>query len=165
MSECKITVVDEDDNVISSEPRELVDEKKLRYKVSALWIKNSGADILLARRAHTKSHSPGKWGPAVAGTVEEAESYEENIIKEAKEELGLTDITLEKGPKTKTNGEHNYYTQWFTCTINKPINEFKIQKEEVAEIKWFSKQELKEALENNSGEFIEKMGEFVGLLG
>ena len=31
-------------------------------------------------RSFTKSHDPGKWGPAVAGTVEEGETY--NFLKE-----------------------------------------------------------------------------------
>ena len=37
----------------------------------------------MARSVFMIDKLPGKWGPAVAGTVEEGESYEENIIKEA----------------------------------------------------------------------------------
>ena len=85
----RIVVVDEEDNVVGAELRSIVDEKGLRYRVSGLWLRNSRGEVLLARRALTKTHYPGRWGPAVAGTVEEGESYEQNIVKEAEEELGL----------------------------------------------------------------------------
>jgi isopentenyl-diphosphate delta-isomerase len=149
-----IIVVDDNDNIIGNKDRELVDKEGLRYRVSALWIKNSQGQILLARRAYTKSHNPGKWGPAVAGTVEEGESYEDNIIREAKEELGLKDLKLIKCLKIKNDNEHKFYTQWFISIVNKNISDFKIQTDEVAEIKWFSKDELINKLENNPEEFL-----------
>lgn len=138
-----IVVVDEEDNFIANKPRDLVDKEKLRYRVSVLWIKNSKGEILLAKRAYTKSHYPGRWGPAVAGTVDEGESYEKNIIKEAEEELGLTNIKIKEGPKVKISGKYNHFTQWFIGHLNKPADYFKIQEEEVAEVKWFSKEEFK----------------------
>jgi isopentenyldiphosphate isomerase len=155
-----ITIVDENDNIIGSKPRDIVDREKLWYRVSGLWINNSSGDVLLARRAYTKSHHPGKWGPAVAGTVEENETYKENIIKEAEEELGLINIKVHKKTKIKITGEYNYFVQWFALTINKEVEDFKIQKEEVAEIKWFSKKELLIQLENNPDDFIPKMKEY-----
>jgi len=162
-SEQNIVVVDEEDKIIGHKPRDAVDREGLRYRVSALWIKNSKGESLLARRAYSKSHDPGKWGPAVAGTVNEGESYEENIIKEAEEELGLKQITVKKGPKTKTNEKHRHFTQWHTYKIDKPAEEFKIQKEEVAEVKWFSKKELETQLKNNQEAFLKKMSKYVEL--
>src|SRR3989344_8863957 len=100
----KIVIVDENDKVVCEKDKEMVRGADI-YRVSALWITNSRDEILLARRALTKSHHPRKWGPAVAGTVDEGETYEENIIKEAEEELGLKNIKPELGPKTKTDNE------------------------------------------------------------
>jgi isopentenyldiphosphate isomerase len=140
----KIPVVDENDSVLKYKERNEVKREEI-YRVSALWITDSSGQILLARRAYDKSHHPGMWGPAVAGTVEE-ESYEENIIKEAFEELGLKDLKFEKGPKTRTKVEYNHFTQWFIVVVDKEVSEFKIQEEEVAEIKWWSEKELKKAL-------------------
>ena len=156
----KIVIVDENDNVIGNKSRDLVDKEKLRYRVTGLWIKNSNGESLLARRAYTKTHYPGKWGPAVGGTVDEGESYEDNMIKEAEEELGLQNIKLEKSSKTQTSGEYNHFTQWFISIIDKPSKDFKIQEEEVVEVKWFSKEEFLEQLENNPKEFVPKMKEY-----
>jgi len=155
-----IIVVDENDQITGAKPRDIVDKEKLRYRVSALLIKNSKEEILLARRAYTKTHHPGRWGPAVTGTVDEGESYEDNIIKEAEEELGLQNIKFEKASKIQINGEYNYFVQWFISIFDKPIEDFKIQEEEVAEIRWFSKKELLEQLENNPKEFSTAMRKY-----
>jgi len=160
---CNIVVVDEDDNEVGCEPRDVVDAKKLRYRASGLWIKNSNGDSLLARRAYTKTHYPGRWGSAVAGTVEEGETYEGNIVKEAEEELGLTDIELVKGPHAETSGEYSHFTQWFNLIVDEPESYFKIQDEEVVEIKWFSEEELRKELKDNPKEFVENMERFVDL--
>jgi len=160
----KIIVVDEDDNVLGSKERELVDKENLRYRVSALWIKNSKNEILLARRAFTKTHDPGKWGPAAAGTVEEGETYESNIIKEAEEELGLKEIKIKKAQKTKRDGKHRYFVQRFTSVVDIPISKFKFQKEEVAEVKWFSKEDIELQLKTHPEQFLDSIKEQIKLL-
>jgi len=158
-----IIIVDENDKVIGSKLIGIVDQEGLRYRVSALWITNSNGDILLARRGYSMRHDPGKWGPAVAGTVEEGESYEENIKKEAEEELDLKNITFKKGPKTESYSKYKHFTQWFSCTVDKPAEDFKIQEEEVAEVKWFSKEKLKEEIKNNPEEFIVNLIKYLEL--
>jgi isopentenyl-diphosphate delta-isomerase len=156
----KIVVVDEMDNPIGVEEREIVDKKKSWYRVSALWIVNSKGEILLARRAYSKKHHPGKWGPAVAGIVEEGETYEDNIVKEAEEELGISHIKLELGPKTKTEDFHKHFTQWFVGCLDWQESEFTISEDEVAEIKWFSQTKLQEALKNDPDEFLSGMKKY-----
>ncbi|MBR9704044.1 NUDIX domain-containing protein [Candidatus Pacearchaeota archaeon] len=159
----EIIIVDEKDNIIGNKPRDVVDKQSLRYRVSALWIKNSKGESLLARRAYTKTHYPGRWGPAVSGTVEKGESYEENIIKETNEEIGLKNIKLNIGSKVYVKGKYNHFTQWFTTIVDKPINHFKIQDEEVAEVKWFSKKELIKQINNNPKEFLKNMDKYLKL--
>ncbi|MCD6398435.1 MAG: NUDIX domain-containing protein [Candidatus Aenigmarchaeota archaeon] len=157
-----ITVVDENDNAIGYKERGKIKPDDI-YRVSALWIKNSRGDILLAKRALTKKNDPGKWGPSVAGTVGNGESYEENIVREAEEELGLKGIKPVKGPKVRTYGKHNFFCQWFILTIDKKISEFRIQKEEVDRVKWFSKEELIKMLESNPEYFLNDMKKYVEL--
>lgn len=157
----KIVIVDENNKVIGHKERETLKPEEI-YRVSALWLTNSKGDILLARRALTKSHNPGKWGPAVAGTLEEGETYDSNILKETAEELGLgqKEINLKKGPMIRISDAHNYFAQWYTLTIDKPVTQFKIQKDEVEEIKWFSRKELAEQLDKKPGEFLKRMKQY-----
>lgn len=154
-----ITIVDENDNVIDAKERNELLLSDI-YRVSALWIFNSNGDVLLARRAFTKSHDPGKWGPAVAGTVEEGETYDSNIQKEAKEELGLEGIIFEPGSKTRSKSKWNYFVQQYNCKIDKPAEEFKIRKDEVAEVKWFTKAELKELVGKHPDDFLNGVKRF-----
>lgn len=153
MKRTKIVIVNEKDEIIGHKDRNSLKQNDI-YRVSALWITNSKDEYLLSRRAYTKSHHPGKWGPAVAGTVDEGETYLDNIIKEAEEELGLSGIDFKEGPKTRTTGEYNHFTQWYISEIDKEISDFQIKKDEVAEIKWFSKEELLEGLKTKRDDFI-----------
>lgn len=160
----KIIIVDGNDNVIVYKERESLEVKDI-YRVSALWLTNSKGEILLARRALAKAHSPGKWGPAVAGTVEEGETYDSNILKEAEEEIGLKNVKFKKGSKSRIllAGRPRYFLQWYLLEIDKPAEEFKIQKIEVEEIKWFSKDELREKLQMNPDEFIVSTSQWIKL--
>ncbi len=149
----KFIIVDESDNIIGAKERSEILPEDI-YRVSGLMLANSNDEVLIARRAYTKSHDPGKWGPAVAGTVEEGETYEQNIIKEAEEELGLVNIKPIPGPKIFRNAEHRYFAQWFILKMDKPIREFKVQEVEVAEIKWIKIEELIDAIQNQHQDFL-----------
>jgi len=142
----KIVIVDKDDNIIGHKYRDDLIPKKDIYRVTALWITNSKGEVLCAQRSFNKEHNPGKWGPAVSGTVEEGETREENVYKEAEEELGIKDIKFEIGPKYSTlerpNTKHFRFTQWFLAKIDRKAEDFKVQKEEVEQVKWFSKKEI-----------------------
>lgn len=150
-------IVDKDDNIIGTKPRNEVTSSDI-YRVSSLWLTNSKGDILLARRAFTKSHSPGMWGPAVAGTNEEGETYESNIVKEMFEELGLKDIPITKGPKHFVQREWTYFGQRFFATVDRDIKDFVIAKDEIAEIAWFSVEHLKKELAAHPLQFTASIG-------
>jgi isopentenyl-diphosphate delta-isomerase len=163
----KIVVVDETDTVVGVEEKSVVEEKGLIYRVSALWIEDGNGNILLAKRALTKTHSPGKWGPAAAGTVEEGETYYSNIIKEAEEELGLKNIepveafkSRRRSAETENKKPYNYFSQFYTLILDAPISHFKFDKKEVAEVKWFSRKELFEQFEKNPSDFLNHMKDY-----
>lgn len=149
----KIPIVDENDNLIEYRKRDNLDTDAI-YRVSSLWITDTDGKILLARRAFDKSHDPGKWGPAVAGTVEEEETYVENIVKEAEEELGLKDIHPVVGIKKRRKSKWNYFVQEFLLTLPAGFNDFKIATNEVAEVKWFTDIELRRKLKKNPDDFL-----------
>lgn len=148
-----IQIVSEKDEVIGHKHRDELDLKKDIYRVSALWLTNSEGDVLIAQRALTKNNAPGVWGPAVAGTVEEGETYEINIYKEAEEEIGLTGHRFTIGPKVFNNGPRNYFTQWFTVAVDEPVSYFKIQLEEVERVRWIPMSELVSEVKDSPEKF------------
>lgn len=154
----QVIIVNENDEEIGSIPRIKISPKYF-YRISSLWITNSKNEILIAKRALTKKSNPGKWGPAVAGTNAVGETYESNIIKEAEEEIGinLNDFNLKKSFKQKRISKqftNRYFNQWFCVKIDKKINEFKIDKKEVIEIKWIKKEELLNYFNKNPNNFV-----------
>jgi isopentenyldiphosphate isomerase len=151
-----IPIVDSNDKIIGYKER----KDKLpedTYRVSALWLTNSSGEILLARRSMNKKSDPGRWGPAVAGTVEKGETYTQNIIKETFEEIGLRNIKPIKTIKRRATGNHNHFTQWYFLTIDMDLKDFKIDPKEVAEIRWIKKNELIKDLKKNPSEYIRGM--------
>ena len=81
--------------------------------MSSLWVMNSKGEVLLAQRVFDKKHDPGKWGPAVAGTVEKGEDYDSNMLKEAGEEVGLKDFEFKKLQKLRRQTKFNYFSQFY----------------------------------------------------
>ncbi len=157
------TVVDENDNIIWYKPKKDIDPIKEYYRVSGLRLTNSQWDILIAQRALTKSHNPGQRWPAVAGTIEKGESYEDNIIKEMKEEIWLTGVSVTPWPKTKKEEteEYHYFWQRFFATVDKDISQFTIQEDEVEAIKWISPEELKKDIEAHPEKYLKNMKKYV----
>lgn len=155
----KIALVNDNDEIIGSKEREESDDQDIR-RVSALWIRSPDGKVLLAKRALTKKYDSGTWGTAVAGTNDEGETYQENIIKEAKEELGIENLSLIMGPKLKIETSHKFFCQWFVAMIPKDT-EFKLQKEEVEEVRWFDKDELRSRLKSNPDEFTLSINNYI----
>ena len=157
MTRPRIIIVDGDDRVIGHKERGTLVREDI-YRVSALWVTDSEGNILLAQRKLTKTHDPGKWGPAVAGTLDEGETYESNVIKEAEEEIGLKDIAPIQGPRQRISGEYNFFDQWYMLTVDRPAEEFTIQEEEVEQVRWLSPGELRRELIDHPENYLEGLG-------
>ena len=136
-------VVDESDKVIGIKLRDDILPTDL-YRVSALWMTNSNGQVLMAQRSFTKKVNPGVWGPAVAGTIEEGEDYDTNIIKEIEEEIGLklSLKQLTKGPKIKIKGARNYFVQWYLYQADINVRDLTVSRDEVADIAWYDADEI-----------------------
>lgn len=149
-----IPVVNEKDEIIGSKEREQITFDDI-YRVAALCVVDEQGRMLLARRGWKKTHDLGKWGPAVAGTVERGETYEANIIKEAEEELGLTNLKLKTEWKNFRNEPRKwkFFCQWYSTTIPAETK-LTFQEKEIAEVKWFTRHELSEQLKHDQGQFL-----------
>lgn len=152
----KIPIVDENDEVIEYKDRnETIPGDIIR--ITAIWITDGNGNILMAQRSFAKKNSPGKWGPAVAGTVEEGETYESNAYKELEEEIGLDGVKLNPLKKilyTSITGRKFCY--FYNLQISQDTK-LKIKKDEVEQIKWFSKEELRESLLKKPEDFVQAL--------
>jgi isopentenyl-diphosphate delta-isomerase len=151
-----IVIVDAEDNILGYKNREEINNEKDIYRVSALWVTDKDGNILLAQRALTKKHHPGLFGPAVAGTVEQGETYEYNIQKEAEEELGLEDLDINKIKTEFNDGKYKHFTRWFKSKIDRDT-QMSLREDEIASVRWFDPQELKRLLEDQPELFLESL--------
>ncbi len=160
----KVVIVDDNDVPVGTKYRDEVDYLKETYRCTGIWLVNSQGEILIAQRKFTKSKDPGKWGPAAAGTVEEGETYESNAYKELEEEIGVTGIKLELGPKQHSVSPRKYFGQWFLCEIDRSIEQFVIQEDEVEQIKWINKDDLLLDMKNYPDKYVTSLHSIINLL-
>lgn len=154
-------LVNESDEIIGYKDKPEIIPEDI-YRVSALSVENSKGQILLAQRKFTKKNNPGLWQPAVAGTNEKGETYESNIIKEAGEEIGLFDFEMDLIHYGRyVEGENNFFGKRFKAIVEKDISEFKMQEEEVEDLKWFDKKDVLDLIEKNPEMFVPHMKEFL----
>ena len=156
-------IVDKDDNVIGVKTRSDIKLDDI-YRVSCLWLRNSKNEVLLAQRSLNKRNDPGLWGPAVAGTVAENETYDSNINREIKEELGLSGIALTLGSKILIEDEGKFYNQIFYGLVDRKIEDFALQKDEVKQIAWFNEGNLLSEIKKNPKKFISSMPELMKMI-
>lgn len=142
-----ISIVNRDHVVIGKKPRADITKDDI-YTASVLWILDQRNRILLSQRVFTKKNSPGKWGPSASGTIEYDEKYIDNVIKEAKQELGITidPSRLQPGPLVFNNHERSYFAQTYMYHCNQSEDEFVTQYEEVLDVKWFEIEKIDELL-------------------
>ena len=124
------------------------------HKPVWIWIINDQNEVLVQKRAACKKNNPNKWDMPSAGHVDAGETIIEGAIRETYEELGI-----------KTNEEDYEYlfeyiddrtyeiAQVYLLYLNVKLNKFKIQKEELAEVKWISFEEFKKLF--YSEDFVE----------
>ena len=70
--------------------RECHNGSKKLHPVIHLHVFNQAGDLYLQKRSETKDIQPGKWDTAVGGHVDYGEAVEAALLREAREELGIT---------------------------------------------------------------------------
>ena len=159
----KIAIVDKNENIIGYKERKDELDTDI-HLVSSLWVENSKGDVLLAQRKLNKRRDPGLWGPAVAGTVEEGETFESNMLKEAEEEIGLTDFKFRLGPKLFMVTNHQYFVQYFFATVDGEIERFRVQEDEVEKIRWIPRAEFIADIAKNPEKYVPSVTRYSELI-
>lgn len=145
-----IAVVNDRDEVIGEATRKEVHEKGLLHREACVYLINSENRVLLQKR--TDRHI---WDSSAAGHFPINQNYEEAVQREFKEELGLEldqnkfkEIGYERlKVNVKNKGLINYkFSKIFLVRKDIPIEDFKIDKEEIEEIRYFDRKELEKLL-------------------
>jgi|TARA_B110000879_G_scaffold56154_1_gene79230 16S rRNA (adenine1518-N6/adenine1519-N6)-dimethyltransferase len=105
-----LDVVDENDEVIRSERRDVIHRDDLTHRAVHIFVLNKHREIFLQKRSRLKDKCPGLWDSSAAGHVDSGEDYAACATRELAEELGLEDHDLKEvgklGAHTNTGWEH-----------------------------------------------------------
>ena len=93
----RFPIVDEEGNVTGSATRgECHNGSKLLHPVVHLHVFNSRGEVYLQKRPEWKDIQPGKWDTSVGGHIDYGETPEDALLREVREELGITAFTPER---------------------------------------------------------------------
>lgn len=96
-SEERFPVVDEEGQVIGFATRgECHNGSRLLHPVVHLHVFNSRGEVYLQKRPAWKDIQPDKWDTSVGGHIDYGETPEQALVREVREELGITDFIPER---------------------------------------------------------------------
>lgn len=107
---------------------------------------NQNGELLLQKRAACKKQEPNLWA-LTAGHVDSKEEEKHAMAREISEEVGLElaeeELEFMCIEKIKHDTNYAFVYFYFVCT-DKKIEEYKMQEEEVSQLRYVSIEELKE---------------------
>lgn len=103
-------VVDENDEVIQQETRDIVHAEGLMHRAVHVMVFNKRKEVLLQKRSRLKDVYPGVWNSSASGHLDTGEDYETCAVRELQEELGIQDCEVQMitklPPSEQTGQEH-----------------------------------------------------------
>lgn len=107
---------------------------------SHVWIMNSKGELLIQKRTPTKKLYPNLWSITSGGT-DVGETTLDTAYREVKEELGIN-LKPEELELMMSYKRNHDFVDVYLARKDIELEEITMQKEEVADVKWVSKEEL-----------------------
>ena len=147
-----LDIVDETDNVIGQSRRSDVHQRGLLHRSIHLLVFNRSGELLMQKRSMEKDEAPGKWCSSVAGQLDSGEAYEDCVVREAKEEIGLRlNSVPSKLFKIEAHEETgNEFTWVYQVTASGP---FVFDPCEVTDLRWFKLKEVDRLIQEQEDSF------------
>lgn len=139
------------------------------HAASHVWIINPKRELLITRRSLKAGTSPGAWTMSAGGHVDAGEAPVETAIREVKEEIGIEflESRFKKLFVTKfKSGDYfpgkdvNQFHHVFLVESDQPLGEYKIDGNEVIDIKFIHHEELKSVISNGEIEMTPQYEQF-----
>ena len=142
-------LVDEQDRIIGRAARhEVHGNPDLIHRVAHVLVFNSKGELFLQKRSRDKDVQPGKWDTSVGGHVDAGESYDEAALREMREELGISEVSVEFLYTYMHRNEYeSEYVSTYRCLWD---GEFSLHPDEIDEGRFWS---LESILQNEADLF------------
>ncbi len=144
-------VVNEKDEVIGQERREVVHRQDLLHRAIHAFIFNKRGEVFLQKRSRLKDTHPGAWDSSAAGHLDSGEDYERCAVRELEEEAGQREVDLKRvavlSPTVETGWE---FVHLFEIRQKDPV---RFPCSEVEAGLWLSPDEVNLWIERRPGDF------------
>lgn len=149
----KVDIVDENLKVLYATTKKEAHDHGLLHATVIAEVINSKGEWLLVKQADHKQ-DPGQFVSPVGGHVSSGETYEEALIREGYEEIGIEKIEYEYvgrsiyNRKRDTGSENHYFIVYKIKSDRDPV-----LNDESVGYKWFKPEEIKKLLGTNPDSF------------
>ncbi len=153
----EVVLINSKDEVLGSMKKMEAHENGLLHRAFSVFLFNEKGEMLLQKRAESKYHSPKQWTNAVCSHPRMNETYEEAAKRRMDEELGI-DVEIEKKFHFLYKAEvgdqlwEHELDHVFTGNYE---GDFKLNPEEVSEVRYISMEDLETELKANPEHFTE----------
>ena len=155
-----LDVVDEENNLTGrTEERDIIHKEGLWHREISVWIMNQNGEVLLQKRSPNKKQGANNWS-ICAGHVGLGENPRKTAVREIGEELGihileneLKDLFIEKVSTVHPNSYNNVFSYKFFLKTNTPIGDYKMNLDEVSELKYISLDELEQLMKDKPANY------------
>jgi isopentenyl-diphosphate delta-isomerase type 1 len=158
-----IAIVNEADEPVGSALKAEAQAKGLIHRVVHIFIEDPAGKLLLQKRAADRELYPNCWDASVGGHVDAGEDYLAAAQREAFEEVGLRDLDLKElgGYRDDHMYGHRRLNRFYKVykAVVSDDTAFTPDAEEVAELRWFTIDEIKRLIARDSSQFTEGVTE------
>lgn len=151
-----VDVVNEENEVIEKASRGEAHKKGLIHRALSVLVINSKGEILLQQRSANRSIHTLSWDLSTSEHVLSGETYEQAGVRSVKEELGV-EVSVKRVNKTnlqkreyRVRGETVYEYEMVTMLVATHEGPFKIDPNEVDQVKFFSEKEIEKMIKNGT---------------
>ena len=152
----RLDVADVNDRVIGTATRGEIHRDNLMHRAVHLLVCNAAGEVFLQKRSMSKDNNPGLWDSSVSGHVDAGESYDACVVREAREEIGLSlDAVPARLFKLKACRETGFEHTWvYGCRAEGP---FELDPVEIDEGRWLPPADVDRWFAGRPGDFAETM--------
>ena len=145
-------VVNEHDEIIGRELRSVVHARELLHRAVHVLVYNAAGQLFLQKRSMTKDNDPGLWDSSCSGHVDSGESYAVAAERELMEEIDLlVDEPMEELFKIEASAGTGF--EFAVIYRTESEGPFTLCPEEIDEGRWFTPEEIDNALANEPEKF------------
>ena len=153
----QVVLVSEKDEILGVMDKMQAHENGILHRAFSVFLFNDKGEMLLQKRAAGKYHSPNQWTNAVCSHPRLQETYLEAAERRLKEELGIdTPLTYRFNFLYKADVGQNLWEHELDHVFTGNFEgEFKLNEEEVSEVRYISIDDLDKEMSANPENFTE----------